>query len=44
VAAFHADLVTMFVVWLPLYLMYEISIWVVRLFGKRRAAEAPAAA
>ncbi len=44
VAAFHADLVTMFVVWLPLYLMYELSIWVVRLFGKKRPVEAPAPA
>ncbi len=44
VAAFHADLVTMFVVWLPLYLMYEISIWVVRLFGRRRSADTPAPA
>ncbi|HYL80702.1 MAG TPA: twin-arginine translocase subunit TatC, partial [Candidatus Acidoferrum sp.] len=40
VAAFHADLVTMAVVWIPLYLMYEISIWVTRIFGRR----APAAA
>jgi sec-independent protein translocase protein TatC len=46
VAAFHADLITMTVVWVPLYLMYEVSIWVVRLFGKRRMAEvlAPASA
>lgn len=44
VAAFHADLVTMFVVWVPLYLMYEVSIWVARLFGKQRGIEAPAAA
>lgn len=36
VAAFHADLITMFVVWIPLYLMYEVSIWVVRLFAKAR--------
>ncbi len=44
VAAFHADLVTMFVVWAPLYLMYEISIWVVRLFGAKRPVEAAASA
>jgi sec-independent protein translocase protein TatC len=42
VAAFHADLVTMFVVWIPLYLMYEVSIWTARLFGKRSPAEAAA--
>lgn len=42
VAAFHADLVTMFVVWIPLYLMYEVSIWTARLFGKRPPAEAAA--
>jgi sec-independent protein translocase protein TatC len=35
VAAFHADLVTMAVVWIPLYLMYEVSIWGARLLGKR---------
>ncbi len=38
VAAFHADLVTMFVVWVPLYLMYEVSIWVVRIFARKRNA------
>lgn len=37
VAAFHADLITMFVIMVPLYLMYELSIWVVLLFGKRKA-------
>ncbi len=37
IAAFHADLVTMFVIMLPLYLMYEISIWVALLFGKKKA-------
>ena len=42
VAAFHADLVTMFVIWIPLYLMYEVSIWVVRLFGVKRGAGAAA--
>ena len=38
VAAFHADLITMFVVWVPLYLMYEVSIWVVRIFARKRSA------
>ncbi len=42
VAAFHADLVTMVVIWVPLYLMYEVSIWVARLVGARRAAPATA--
>ena len=37
VAAFHADLITMVVIWIPLYLMYEVSIWVARLVGARRA-------
>jgi len=36
IAAFHADLITMFVIMAPLYLMYEISIWVVWIFGKKR--------
>lgn len=36
VAAFHADIMTMSVVWIPLYLMYEVSIWVVRVFAKKR--------
>lgn len=36
VAAFHADLVTMFVVMMPLYLMYEISVWVAFFFGKKK--------
>ncbi|NVN92288.1 MAG: twin-arginine translocase subunit TatC [Desulfuromonadales bacterium] len=38
IAAFHADLITMFVIMLPLYLMYEISVWVALLFGKKKAA------
>lgn len=38
VAAFHADLITMFVVMVPLYLMYEISVWVAFFFGKKRNA------
>ncbi|MBP1753386.1 MAG: Sec-independent protein translocase, TatC subunit [Geobacteraceae bacterium] len=40
IAAFHADLVTMFVVMAPLYLMYEASIWVVFVFGGRKKTEA----
>jgi len=41
VAAFHADLITMFVIMIPLYLMYEISVWTALIFGKKRpAAEA----
>jgi sec-independent protein translocase protein TatC len=44
VAAFHADLLTMGVVWIPLYLMYEASIWIVRVFERRRAAVAHAVA
>lgn len=44
IAAFHADLVTMFVVMVPLYLMYEVSIWVAYLFGKKKQVEAPAQA
>lgn len=45
VAAFHADLITMFVIMIPMYLMYEISIWVALIFGKKKApveAETPA--
>lgn len=34
IAAFHADLITMFVIMIPLYLMYEVSIWAVLLFGR----------
>ncbi|MCX5876089.1 MAG: twin-arginine translocase subunit TatC [Deltaproteobacteria bacterium] len=40
VAAFHADLITMFVVMIPIYLMYEISVWVVFLFGPKKTAHA----
>lgn len=36
VAAFHADLITMFVIMVPLYLMYEISVWVAFFFGRTR--------
>lgn len=42
IAAFHADLITMFVIMVPLYLMYEISIWVVLLFGGRKKQPLPA--
>ena len=38
IAAFHADLITMFVIMIPLYLMYEISIWVALIFGKKKDA------
>jgi sec-independent protein translocase protein TatC len=44
IAAFHADLITMFVIMLPLYLMYEVSIWVALLFGKKKAKPEEAAA
>jgi len=36
IAAFHSDLVTMFVIMIPLYLMYEVSVWVAFIFGKKR--------
>ncbi len=36
ISAFHADLITMFVIMIPLYLMYEISIWVAFFFGKKK--------
>jgi len=42
ISAFHADLVTMFVIMIPLYLMYEISIWVALVFGKKKIAVAEA--
>lgn len=38
ISAFHADLITMFVIMIPLYLMYEISIWVVLIFGKKKVS------
>jgi len=38
ISAFHADLITMFVIMVPLYLMYEISIWVALIFGKKKAS------
>ncbi|HXE95195.1 MAG TPA: twin-arginine translocase subunit TatC [Dongiaceae bacterium] len=39
VAAFHADLITMFVIMIPMYMMYEISIWVALIFGKKKLAK-----
>jgi sec-independent protein translocase protein TatC len=36
ISAFHADLITMFVVMVPLYSMYEVSIWVAYLFAKKK--------
>ncbi|MFZ3208917.1 MAG: twin-arginine translocase subunit TatC [Geobacteraceae bacterium] len=39
IAAFHADLITMFVIMVPLYLMYEVSIWVALLFGKKKPTD-----
>ena len=45
IAAFHADLITMFVIMVPLYLMYEVSVWVALIFGKKKMpapAEEPA--
>lgn len=44
IAAFHADMITMVVVMIPLYMMYEISIWVAYLFGKKKAADGAARA
>jgi sec-independent protein translocase protein TatC len=41
IAAFHADLITMFVIMVPLYLMYEVSIWVALLFGKKKEEPVP---
>ncbi|MCM2359380.1 MAG: twin-arginine translocase subunit TatC [Geobacteraceae bacterium] len=41
IAAFHADLITMFVIMVPLYSMYEVSIWVALLFGKKKPAQSP---
>lgn len=41
ISAFHADLITMFVVMVPLYMMYEVSVWVAFLFGKKKPALVP---
>jgi len=43
VAAFHADLITMFVIMIPMYLMYEISIWTALIFGKKKFVPEPVA-
>jgi sec-independent protein translocase protein TatC len=39
VAAFHADVVTMTAIAIPIYAMYEISIIFIRLFGRRDQPE-----
>ncbi len=39
VAAFHADVVTMTVIAIPIYGMYEISMLFIRLFGRRASLE-----
>jgi sec-independent protein translocase protein TatC len=39
VAAFHADIVTMMAVAIPIYGMYEISMIFIRLFGRKDIAE-----
>jgi len=44
VAAFHADLITMFVIMVPLYGMYEIGVWLVFLFGRKKPVPAAAEA
>lgn len=41
IAAFHADVVTMIVVAIPIYVMYEVSILLLRLVGEGRPQEAP---
>ncbi len=43
IAAFHADLITMLVIMVPLYSMYEISVWTALIFGRRKAAALAAA-
>lgn len=42
IAAFHADLLTMIVIMVPLYAMYEVSVWVTLLAGKKQIAVSPA--
>jgi len=39
IAAFHADIVTMFAVAIPMYAMYELSILIIRLFGGKPGRE-----
>ncbi|CAH2032384.1 twin-arginine translocase subunit TatC [Trichlorobacter ammonificans] len=41
VAAFHSDLVTMFVIMIPMYMMYEVSVWVALFFGKKKTEPPP---
>jgi sec-independent protein translocase protein TatC len=41
IAAFHADVMTMTVVAVPIYAMYELSILLIRLVGERRLEPAP---
>jgi len=41
IAAFHADVVTMTVVAIPIYAMYELSILLIRLVGERRSEPVP---
>ena len=36
ISAFHADLITMFVIMIPLYMMYEVSVWVSLIFRKKK--------
>ncbi len=43
VAAFHADVLTMLAIAIPIYGMYELSILVVRLFGRPSPIEEPEA-
>jgi sec-independent protein translocase protein TatC len=44
IAAFHADMLTMVVIMVPMYMMYEVSIWVARIFGKKRSVDQAAQA
>jgi sec-independent protein translocase protein TatC len=37
ISAFHADLITMFVIMIPMYTMYEISVWVALIFEKKKS-------
>ena len=41
VAAFHADLITMFVIMIPIYFMYEVSVWMTLIFGKKKTVDEP---
>ena len=43
IAAFHADLITMFVIMIPLYCMYEVSVWVAFFFGRKKPLPEPEA-